>query len=84
MKQLRSQEKQGAHWWSGPFQMRATLVPSPTFRGVRSHGKISPQQIGPVSAPRGEALPELDNWRVDEHWVAVTSYVAEMDFPNEG
>jgi len=27
---------------------------------------------------------DRDSWQVDEHWVAVTSYLAEMDFPNEG
>ena len=84
MKQLRNQEKQSGPWWSRSFQVRATPVPSPTFRRVRGNGNRSPQQIGPLSAPRREALPEGDNWQVDEHWVAVTSYLAEMDFPNEG
>jgi len=84
MKQLRNQEKQSGPWWSRPFQVRATPVPSPTFRRVRGNGNRSPQQIGPLSEPRREALPEGDNWQVDEHWVAVTSYLAEMDFPNEG
>ncbi len=84
MKQLKSQEKQSAPWWNKPFQGRATPIPSPAFRRVRGNGKISFQRIGPVSAPSREALPEGDNWQVDEHWVAVTSYLAEMDFPNEG
>ena len=76
MKQLRSQETQSAPWWSRPFQVRATPIPSPTY--------LSPQQIAPVSAPSPEALMDRDSWQVDEHWVAGTSYLAEMDFPNEG
>ena len=84
MTQLRNQEKQSAPWWSRSFQVRATPVPSPTFRNTHGNGNLSPQQIGPVSATRPEVLPEGDDWQVDEHWVAVTSYLAEMDFPNEG
>ncbi len=76
MKQLRNQENQGAHWWNRPFQVRATPVPSSTY--------LIPQQIAPVSVPRQEPLTERDDWQMDEHWVAVTSYLAEMDFPNEG
>ncbi len=76
MKQLRSQETQSSPWWSRPFQVRATPVPSPTYP--------SPQQIAPASAPKAEAFMDRDSWQVDEHWVAVTSYLAEMDFPNEG
>ncbi len=76
MKQLRNQEKQSAPWWGRPFQVRATPVPSPTYP--------SPQQIAPVSAPSPEDLMDRDSWQVDEHWVAVASYVAEMNFPNEG
>ncbi len=84
MKQLGVQEKQSAPWWGRPFQVRATPGPSPTFRSTRGNENLSPQQIGPVLATRPEALPEGDDWQVDEHWVAVTSYLAEMDFPNEG
>ncbi len=84
MKQLRKQDKQSTSWWNGPFQERATPVPSPTLRRARGNGNRSPQQIGPVSATSREALPDGDNWQVDEHWVAVTSYLAEMNFPNEG
>ncbi len=84
MKQLRNQEKQSAHWWSRPFQMRAIPVPSPTLGRVGGNGELSPGQIEPVSAPMQEALPERDSWQEDEHWMAVTSYLAEMDFPNEG
>ena len=73
MKQLRKQDKQSTPWWNGPFQGRA-----------RGNGNRSPQQIGPVSATSREALPDGDNWQVDEHWVAVASYLAEMNFPNEG
>ncbi len=76
MKQLRSQYKQSAPWWNRFFQVRATSVPSPTY--------INPKQVAPVSAPSPEALMDRDSWQVDEHWVAVTSYLAEMDFPNEG
>ncbi len=76
MKQLRNQEKQSAPWWGRPFQVRATPVPSPTYP--------SPQQIASVSAPSPEDLMDRDSWQVDEHWVAVASYVAEMNFPNEG
>ncbi len=76
MKQLRSQETQGGPWWSRPFQVRATPVPSSTHP--------SPQQTAPVSALSPEVLMDRDSWQVDEHWVAVASYVAEMNFPNEG
>ncbi len=76
MKQLRSQETQRVPWWSRPFQVRATPDPSPTYTG--------PRQIAPASAPSPEELKDRDSWQVDEHWVAVTSYLAEMDFPNEG
>ena len=76
MKQLRNQEKQSAPWWGRPFQVRATPAPSPTY--------ISPQQVAPVSSTSLEASMDRDSWQVDEHWVAVTSYLAEMDFPNEG
>ncbi len=84
MKQPRNQEKQSAPWWGRPFQVRATPVPSPTFRRARGNGNLSPQQIAPVSAPSPEDLMDRDSWQVDEHWVAVASYVAEMNFPNEG
>ncbi len=76
MKQLMGQERQSAQWWNRPFQVRATPVPSPTY--------TSPQQVAPVSAPSPEDLMDRDSWQVDEHWVSVTSYLAEMDFPNEG
>ena len=76
MKQLRSQQTQRVSWWNRSFQVRATPVPSPTY--------TSPQQVAPVSAPSPEDVMDRDGWQVDEHWVAVTSYLAEMDFPNEG
>ena len=76
MKQLRNQEKQSTHWWNRPVQVRATQVPSPTY--------LAPQQVAPVSAPSPEASMDRDSWQVDEHWVSVTSYLADMDFPNEG
>ncbi len=76
MKQLRSQERQSAHWWNRPFQVRAIPDQSPTY--------ISPQQVAPVSTPSPEDQMDRDSWQVDEHWVAVTSYLADMDFPNEG
>ena len=77
MKQVRNQEKQSAPWWGRPFQVRATPAPSPTYI-------TPPQQVAPVSAPSPEDLMDRDSWQVDEHWVAVASYVAEMNFPNEG
>jgi len=76
MKQLRSQQTQRVPWWNRPFQVRANPVSSPTY--------TSPQQSAPVSAPSPEDSMDRDSWQVDEHWVAVTSYLAEMDFPNEG
>lgn len=76
MKQLRSQQTQTVPWWNRFFQVRATPVPSPTY--------TSSQQSAPVSAPSPEDSMDRDSWQVDEHWVAVTSYLAEMDFPNEG
>ncbi len=84
MKQLGNQERQSAPWWNRTFQVRATPVPSPAFRRSCGNGNLSSQQFGPVLSTKREALPEGDNWQVDEHWVAVTSYLAEMDFPNEG
>ncbi len=77
MKQVRNQEKQSAPCWGRPFQVRATPAPSPTYI-------TPPQQVAPVSAPSPEDLMDRDSWQVDEHWVAVASYVAEMNFPNEG
>ncbi len=76
MKQLRSQHTQRVPWWNRPFQVRATPDPSPTYS--------SPQPNAPVSAPSPKDSMDRDSWQVDEHWVAVTSYLAEMDFPNEG
>ncbi len=76
MKQLRSQQTQRVSWWNRSFQVRSTPVPSPTY--------TSPQQVAPVSALSPEDQMDRDSWQVDEHWVAVASYVAEMNFPNEG
>ncbi len=76
MKQLRSQETQSTPWWSRSLQVTATPLPSPTY--------LTPQQVAPVSAPSPEDQMDRDGWQVDEHWVAVASYLAEMDFPNEG
>ena len=84
MKQQRNQETQSGNLWINPFQMRPAPVPEPTFSRGGSNGKVNPGQIGPVPASRRESLPEPDDWQMDEHWLAVTSYLAEMDFPNEG
>jgi len=36
-----------------------------------------------ISLPGGNEEAS-ENWKLDEHWVAVTAYLAQMDFPNEG
>ncbi len=35
---------------------------------------------------RGEhrGLVDGDDWKVDEHWTAVTAYLADLYLPNEG
>ena len=40
-----------------------------------------PQIRGRTTRPAGG---DSESWKLDEHWVAITAYLAEMDFPNEG
>ncbi len=36
--------------------------------------------------PQGDhrGLVDGDHWKVDEHWTAVTAYLADLYLPNEG
>ncbi len=67
---------------SGETQNLASFSTQPlTVIGHRGFG----------SFPRGDELggDELggagpDQWKVDEHWTAVTAYLADLYLPNEG
>ena len=40
---------------------------------------------GVESLPRGDhRVVDGDHWKVDEHWTAVTAYLADLYLPNEG
>ena len=41
---------------------------------------------GVGSFPRADSVVGVapDHWRVDEHWTAVTAYLADLYLPNEG
>ncbi len=41
-------------------------------------------RIGRASSLTGGGSSASENWKLDEHWVALTAYLAQMDFPNEG
>ena len=46
--------------------------------GVRPSRTAGPRSL------TGGARKASENWKLDEHWVAITAYLAQMDFPNEG
>ena len=41
---------------------------------------------GVGTIPRGDQVggEDPDPWKVDEHWTAVTAYLADLYLPNEG
>ena len=42
-------------------------------------------QAGVGSLPQGDhGVMDGDHWKVDEHWTAVTAYLADLYLPNEG
>ncbi len=46
-------------------------------------------RVGAPKIRRSNSLPggnrkASENWKLDEHWVAISAYLAQMDFPNEG
>ena len=46
-------------------------------------------RVGAPKLRRSKPLPggsrkASENWKLDEHWVAISAYLAQMDFPNEG
>ena len=53
---------------------------------------FSAQPLAVIGRPGVAALPredqvggvEPDQWKVDEHWTAVTAYLADLYLPNEG
>ncbi len=46
--------------------------------------RVRAPKIGlPNSLPGGSGKAG-ENWKLDEHWVAISAYLAQMDFPNEG
>ena len=38
----------------------------------------------PVSRGDHQSAVHGDDWKVDEHWTAVTGYLADLYLPNEG
>ncbi len=46
--------------------------------------RVRGPRIGRPSSLTGGARKASENWKLDEHWVAITAYLAQMDFPNEG
>ena len=42
--------------------------------------------LGGEPVPRGDyqSAVDGDHWKVDEHWTAVTAYLANLYLPNEG
>ncbi len=53
---------------------------------------FSAQPLAVVGHPSVESLPrgnqvggvDPEQWKVDEHWTAVTAYLADLYLPNEG
>ncbi len=68
MKNLRIQEKHSRNWWSQKNRLR-----------VRA-----PKLSRSNSLTGGGGRKASENWKLDEHWVAISAYLAQMDFPNEG
>ncbi len=46
--------------------------------------RVRASKIGRPNFLSGGGGKASENWKLDEHWVAITAYVAQMDFPNEG
>ena len=46
--------------------------------------RVRAPRIGDPSSLSGGGRKASENWKLDEHWVALTAYLAQMDFPNEG
>ncbi len=46
--------------------------------------RVRTPKISRPTALTGGNRKASENWKLDEHWVAITAYLAEMDFPNEG
>ncbi len=49
-----------------------------------NHLRVGGSQVGARTSLPGGSGKASENWKLDEHWVAVTAYLAQMDVPNEG
>ncbi len=58
-----------------------TLTPS-----LSAHPARLNHHSGGDPVPRGDhhTSAEVDGWKVDEHWTAVTAYLADLYLPDEG
>lgn len=80
---MRTQQKPSRHHFN-PFLVPGTRIRARTSLSVKSNRESRPQAVTAPSPSVVEALTDDENWELDEHWTAVTGYVAAMDFPNEG
>ncbi|MDA2927736.1 hypothetical protein MYX78_11000 [Acidobacteria bacterium AH-259-G07] len=71
--------KKNSHFPAGETQIRVR-----THLDGLSDRKRGRREAGRLSAQSTAASVDDESWKLDEHWAAVTAYVAEMYFPNEG
>lgn len=46
--------------------------------------RVRGSRISRPTSLTGGGRKDGENWKLDEHWVAISAYLAQMDFPNEG
>jgi hypothetical protein len=63
-----------------PFQPAGlpTSLPSVNYREIPTRAAM------PAPAVPQPPVTDVPNRDMDEHWTALTAYLADMDFPNEG
>ncbi|MEE8349549.1 MAG: hypothetical protein V3R94_08270 [Acidobacteriota bacterium] len=77
---MRTERKPNTHNWK-------LVLPTGSLAALPwvTERKISNLRATPVAAA---SHPPLTDWEepqaMDAHWTAVTAYLADMDFPNEG
>jgi hypothetical protein len=81
---MNSQQKQGLNWLNenNPFLLGEASIPTRTLAERASSRAI--QVVEPPLAKPAAAVSDDEDWKLDAHWTAITSYLAEMYFPKEG
>jgi hypothetical protein len=65
-------------WKPFPPAGPSTSLPSVNYR------EIPIRTAMPAPAVSLPPVTDVPNRKMDEHWTALTAYLADMDFPNEG